>query len=98
MDEAREPAGEGEAGQRAVEIGRVGELGDERLGRRELGGERGERLLVPPAQQQVVVGGQLVRDGAADPPVRARDQDDGTGGAGSGMRSSHGIESGTEPG
>src|SRR5699024_5524173 len=71
---------------------RIGELGDEGLGRRQLGGERGEGLLVATAEDQVVVGGELMGEGPPDPPVRPGDEDGGTGGR---LCGGHAPESGT---
>ena len=85
MDHAREAVLQIEAVHGAGDGLVVGELGDEGPGRRELRGELVERLLVATAQDEVVVRGELVGDGAADPAVRPGDEHGRTGIAGGGL-------------
>src|SRR5699024_2175196 len=77
--------------------GVIGELRDERLGRRQTVRELGERRLAPPAEEEVVVVGERLGGGAADPSVRAGDEHGGAVGAGCGMLGRHGTESVTTP-
>src|SRR5699024_8572196 len=72
-------------------------LRDERLGRRQTVRELGERRFVPSSEEQVVVVGERLGGGAADPSVRAGDEHGGAVVAGGGMLGRHGSESVTAP-
>src|SRR5699024_3024939 len=77
VHESGEPAGQLEGGDRGGGGRMVGELRDERLGRRQTVRELGERRLIPSSEEQVVVVGERLGGGAADPSVRAGDEHGG---------------------
>src|SRR5699024_10006979 len=70
VHESREPARQLERDDRGGGGGVVGELRDERLGRWQPVREVGQCRLVPSAEEQVVVVGERLGGGAADPSVR----------------------------
>src|SRR5699024_11383250 len=77
VHEAREAGGQLERRDRGGRRLVVGELGDERLGRGQRGGERGQGVRVPPGEDQVVIRGELRGDSAPDPAGRPRDEHGG---------------------